>query len=553
MFSKKVIDQLAKARARYEKQVERILQNTGEQLPEYKTMSGLPLKLIYTPEDIADLNYPKDIGWPGEFPYTRGVHPTGYRTKEWTRRQVIGLGTAEETNERLHYLIEQGQSGFSVCGMGYFHYESKDARSLGHLGRGGVWIDTLADMETLLEGIDMEKVSINQIGSSIPIFAMILAVAQKRQIDISRLQGTIQNMIFPGGEGPQRKGNGTIDLVEYCSRYLPRWNHTSISVRNIRDQGITAPQEIAFGLYMGLCTIEAMTARGIAVDNFASRISFFLSAENEFLEEIAKYRAMRRMWARLMRDRFQAKDPRSWMLRYHVQTSAINLTAQQPLNNIIRATMHALAAVMGGAQSMSVNSFDEALAIPTKASATLSLRTQQIIMHESGVANIIDPIGGSYCVEALTNQLEQEATAILKTLEDMDDMAADQWMKRKTEEEAYKRQKAIDSEERVMVGVNRYQMAEEEDQQLQPAEIFEYDPTWRDKQIRRLEKTKSQRDPEKVEEAFRLLKHVYRSRDNIVPAMIEAVKAYLSIGEICKIREDALGEPPFSGELYFGR
>lgn len=553
MFTKKVLNQLARARVRYEKQVERILQTAGEQIPEHKTMSGLPLKMLYTPEDTAAIDYINDTGWPGEFPYTRGLHPTGYRTREWTRRQVIGLGTAEETNERLHYLIEQGQTGFSVCGMGYFHYESIDERSLGHLGRGGVWIDTLADMETLLESIDMEKISINQIGSSIPIFAMILAVAKKRQIDISRLQGTIQNMIFPGGEGPQRKGNGSIDIVEFCTKFLPKWNHTSISVRNIRDQGITAPQEIAFGLYAGISTVKAVTARKIPVDDFASRISFFLSAENEFLEEVAKYRAMRRMWARLMRERFQAKDPKSWMLRYHVQTSAINLTAQQPLNNIIRATIHALAAVMGGAQSMSVNSFDEALAIPTKASATVSLRTQQIIMHESGVANVIDPMGGSYCVETLTNQLEQEAEKILKTLEDMDDVAAEQWMKRKTEEEAYKRQQAIDRGERVMVGVNRYQMPQEEDQQLQPAEIFEYDPRWRDKQIRRLEKTKKERNPEEVQKARMLLTETYRSRENIIPAMIEAVKAYLSIGEICKIREEALGETTSSSELYFGK
>jgi len=552
MFLKKYIDRVGKARTRHQKRLSELMEARGEDLPESKTLSGLPLKPFYTPCDIKETDYLSDINFPGEYPFTSGIRPTGYLTKGWTRRQVIGIGTAEETNERLKYLFKQGQTGFSVCGMGYKSYDSDDEKTLGHLGKGGVWIDTLADMETLFDGIDMDKISLNQIGFSIPIFAMILALAEKRGIHISKLRGTIQNTVFPGGEGPERKGNGSIDIVEFCARHMPLWNHTSISTRNMRDQGISALQEIGFGLYLGHYTIESAMARGLTVDDIAPRISFFLSAENDFLEEVAKFRAVRRMWAKIVKERFGAKNQRSWILRYHVQTSAINLTAQQPLNNIIRSTTHALAAVMGGAQSMSVNSFDEALATPTEASATLSLRTQQIIAHESGLANVIDPFAGSYCVEALTNQVEREAWGIYDRLLGMDDQEALNWMDSEIEEAAYTRQVAIDRGERVMVGVNRFVMDEEEDARHFTPEPLQYNPSWREKQIRRLEEVRRKRDPEKVEETTKKLVAAYKEKVNIIPPMIEAVKAYLSIGEIALLREAAVGESSFM-DLYFGR
>jgi methylmalonyl-CoA mutase N-terminal domain/subunit len=543
--------QLRAACREYEARVREILAASGDEEQEARTQSGLPLKPLYTPLDVEGTDYLRDLGFPGSYPFTRGVFPAGHRLREWTRRQVVGLGTAEETNRRLKRLFAEGQTGFSVCGMGYQSYDSDDERSLGHLGRGGVWIDTLADMETLLDGIDMEAISLNQIGASIPVFAMLLAVAERRGIPWDRLRGTIQNWAVPGGEGPELRGNGSIDIIEFCATHMPRWNHTSISVRNTRDSGATAPQEIAFGLYQGAFSVRAARARGLDVDAFAPRLSFFLSAESDFLEEVAKFRAMRRMWAGLMRERFRARDPRSWTMRFHVQTSALSLTAQEPLMNLIRSALHALAAVLGGAHSMSVNSFDEALAIPTELSATLSLRTQEIILHESGVAKVIDPLGGSYCVEALTRQLEDEAGKLLEKLEAMEPFAAFRWMDEQTEEEAARRQRAIEAGQRVVVGVNRFRAEDEAGSPGLP--LFEYDPAWRDKQIARLRKVRAERDPALAEKARKRLAEAYREKANIIPPMVEAVKAYLSIGEIARVREEGLGEPPFRGAMYFWR
>lgn len=549
MFNEETLAAIARARAEYDAKVAQLL---GEDAPAaLTTQSGLPLKPLYTPLDVPIRDYLAEIGFPGSYPFTRGVHSTGYLTKEWTRRQVVGLGTAEETNARLRYLFAQGQTGFSVCGMGYQSYDSDDERTVGHLGRGGVWIDTLADMETLLDGIDIERITLNQIGSSLPVFAMILSVAARRGIPLRNLRGTIQNWVIPGGEGPERRGNGSLDIVEFCSREMPLWNHTSISVRNIRDQGCTAPQEIAFGLYQGAYVVRSLRARGLEPDAVAPRISFFLSAENDFLEEVAKFRAMRRMWAVLIR-RLGASDPRSGRLRFHVQTSALALTAQQPLVNLVRSTIHALAAALGGAQSMSVNSFDEALAIPSEISATLSLRIQQVIACESGVARVLDPLGGSYCVEALTDQLERAAWPIVEELERLEDWEAFQKIEERADDEGYRRQQAIDRGERIVVGVNAFQ---EGPDGLGPETLplFEYDPAWREKQIQRLSRVRARRDARKAEEAKRRLADAYREQVNLVPPMMAAVQAYLSIGEIARVRQEALGEPAFTGPLYFGR
>jgi methylmalonyl-CoA mutase N-terminal domain/subunit len=437
--------------------------------------------------------------------------------------------------------------------MGYANYDSDSEHALGFVGKGGVWIDTLADLETLFEGIDMRTVTINQIGSSIPVFAMILAVAERRGIPWGELRGTIQNWVEPGGEGPERRGNGSVDILEFCTRHMPAWNSASISVRNTRDQGCTAPQEVAFGCFQGAYTLAAGVARGLDVNRLASRISFFLSAENDFLEEVAKYRAMRRLWARLVRERFGATDPRAWMCRFHVQTSALALTRQQPLNNIVRAALHALAAALGGAQSMSVNSFDEVLATPTRAAATLSLRTQQIVAHESGVTRVLDPLGGSFCVEALTNQIEGAAREILAKLEGVPDGDAFDVMRQLTREEAYRRQRAIDAGEIKVVGVNCFTDSPTDDEAAPRIEPSRYDPGWRDKQIRRLQAVRARRDPARAEAARRRLGEAYQARENVVPPMREAVTAYLSIGEIARVREAALGEPFRPTTWNFGR
>ncbi len=507
------------------------------------TTYGHPLKPVYGPDDVTQVDYARDLGSPGQYPYTRGVRPFGYREREWTRRQVVGLGTAEETNQRLRYLFEQGQTGFSVCGMGYAPYESSDSRSEGVLGRGGVWIDTVRDIETLFEGIDVAKVTINQIGASLPVFAMILAEADRRGVAYANLHGTIQNVVMPGGEGEQLRGNHCIDIIEFCTRHMPHWNHTSISARNLRDQGLSSVQEVAFGIYQGLFTLRAALARGFEVDAVAPRITFFFSAENELLEEVAKYRAARRLWSRLMSERFGSRDERSQLLRFHVQTSALSLTLQQPLNNIIRATIHALAAVMGGAQSLSVNSFDEVIAIPAPAAAMLSLRTQQIIAGETDVAAIADPLGGSYCIEALTNEIEAETRLLLERLENMPELKAWQFMADEADEAGYRRQHAVDAGERTMVGVNRYRITDEEEQELgpQPREGSSYSPAWRQKQIARLERAKRERDPQRVEAAKKLLVEAYGARVNIVPPMVEAVKACLSIGEIASLLAGVAG------------
>ena len=539
MLTKEALRALEVARQEYEGRVAEVLAGQNETPEPLHTTSGIPLKATYSPADLEGLDYLRDLGFPGEYPFTRGVSPLGYRSRAWTVRQVMGVGTAQETNQRLKYLIEQGQTGISLTGMGYAPFDSRDQRAEGLVGAGGVWIDTLADMETVLDGVDISKISINQTGNSIPAFCMIMAVAEKRGIPLAQLRGTIQNYVLPWGEGPDLLGNHYIDIVQYCARHMPNWNHTSISVRNTRETGISAAQEIAFGVFQGVYTINALLARGEDIDAFAPRISFFLNAENQILEEVAKFRAMRRLWARLLRERFRAKDPRSWRLRFHVQTSGVSLTAQQPWNNVVRATIQALAAVLGGAQSMSVNAFDEALATPTAFSQTLSLRTQQIIAFETGVTSVVDPLGGSYCVETLTNELEEKASEILETLQDMHGTEAFEYISQESHEAAYRRQKAIDSGEQVVVGVNRFQTAEEEDLAVGPEEILKVDPAWRLTQIRRLEKVQAERDTLAAEAAKSRLVEAYLAKENIVGPTLEAVRAYLSVGEIVQALSEA--------------
>lgn len=507
--------------------------------PEYvpaRTGSGIELKPVYSPMDVAGLEHDRDLGFPGAYPFTRGGRTLGYRGRSWTVRQVMGLGTATETNARLKHLLREGQTGISLTGLGYAPFESADPRAVGLVGRGGVWVDTLADMETVFAGIPIETISINQTGNSIPAFCMIVAAAKKRGIPPARLSGTIQNYVLPWGDAPLYRGNHYIDIIEHCAREMPRWNHSSISVRNTRESGISAAQEIAFGVYEGYLAVATAAQRGADINRVGQRLTFFLNAENDLLEEVAKFRSMRRMWARVMRERLGASDDRACQLRFHVQTSGVSLTAQQPLNNIVRATIHALAAVLGGAQSLSVNAYDEAFTIPSRFAQTLSVRTQQIIQLESGLTNIVDPLGGAYAVESLTDALESAATAIFERLAPLPAQVAWDTISEASREAAYQRQLQIDSGARPVVGVNCFVEDEPNDDEddASAAQSTEptYDPAWREQQVARLAQVKRERDPAQAEAARARLVDAYVDKQNIVPATLEAAEAYLSIGEI---------------------
>ena len=509
------------------------------------TVSGIAMQSIYRPEDVADVDYARDIGDPGSYPFTRGTRTTGYQAKKWTVRQVMGLGTGEETNQRLHHLLREGQTGISLTGLGYAPFESSDPKAAALVGRGGVWVDTIADMEDVFREIPIESLSINQTGNSIPAFAMIVGVARRRGIPLERLSGTIQNYVLPWGEPPRHDGNHYIDLIEFCANRMPRWNHTSISVRNTRESGIGADQEIAFGIYEGWYAASTAALRGAEPDRVGRGLTFFLNAENDFLEEVAKFRAMRRLWARTMRERLGATDDRACQLRFHVQTSGVALTAQQPLNNVVRATMHALAAVLGGAQSLSVNAFDEGAAIPSEFAQTLSVRTQQIIALESGLVNVVDPLGGSWAVESLTNDLEKKAEAIFDSMTRMSASRAWEYVSSCSRDAAYQRQLEIDAGERPVVGVNCFVDPDEDDVafgETTPRLAPDYDPAWRDKQIGRLARVKRERDAGAADSARRRLVEAYRLRESIVEPTLEAAEAYLSIGEMTAALAEVSGE-----------
>ena len=512
-----------------------------------RTSSGIERQPTYFPEDIAALDPDRDLGAPGAFPFTRGTRTLGYRGRAWTVRQVMGVGTGAETNARLRHLLREGQTGISLTGLGYAPYESADDRAEGLVGRGGVWVDTVEDVEEVFRDIPIERISINQTGNSIPAFAMILAVARRRGIPFDELRGTIQNYVLPWGAAPQYAGNHYVDLIEYCAKRLPRWNHTSISVRNTREAGISAAQEIAFGLYEGWYAAETGRQRGADINRVARRLTFFFNAENDLLEEVAKFRAARRMWARLLREEMGVTDDRACQLRFHVQTSGVSLTAAQPLNNVVRSTIHALAAVLGGAQSLSVNGFDEAFSIPSEFAQTLSIRTQQIIQLESGLSEVVDPFGGSYAVESLTNSLEVEAGAIVKTLQSLPAQAAWDHISAESREAAYRRQVAIDDGDRAVVGVNRFIEEDEPELMLGGASRAEpdYDPAWRDQQVARLKRVKRERDAGRVDAARQQLVVAYRDRQNIVEPAIAAAEASMSIGEMV----DALSEVQGADEL----
>lgn len=526
------------------------LDRFGEREPEFNTESGIPAERIYTPPDI-EVEYGRDLGFPGQYPFTRGVQPTMYRGRFWTMRQYAGFGTAEETNARYKYLLEQGQTGLSVAFdlPTQIGYDADDPLATGEVGKVGVSISSLEDMETLFDGIPLAHVSTSMTinAPATVLLAMYIAVAKKQGVASEALRGTVQNdilkeyvargtYIFPPGPSMRL----ITDLFRYCHEHVPRWNTISISGYHIREAGSTAVQEVAFTLANAIGYVQAALDAGLEVDDFAPRLSFFFNAHNNLLEEVAKYRAARRLWARIMRGRFQAQNPKSWMLRFHTQTAGSMLTAQQPENNVIRITLQALAAVLGGTQSLHTNSRDEALSLPTEGSVQIALRTQQIMAHESGVADSIDPLAGSYLIESWTGEIEKRAIDYIDRIDALGGArkAIEQgYIQREIQESAYRWQVAVDRGDRVVVGVNRFHV--EEDLHL---DLLRVDPVVGERQTAKLRALRERRDNETLSVALDNLEAGAQNDDNMMPLILNAVEQYATLGEICGVLRNVFGE-----------
>ncbi|PYS46063.1 MAG: methylmalonyl-CoA mutase [Acidobacteria bacterium] len=557
--TKEIASQEQAAMERWEQEtLAPVLKKRPERKPRFETVSLEEVNRLYTPADTTEIDFERDISFPGEFPYTRGIHPTGYRGKLWTMRQFAGFGTPEETNARFKYLMTQGQTGLSVAYdlptlMGY---DADSSLSEGEVGKCGVAVSSLADMEVLFDGIPLEEVTVSQTinAPASVLLAMYLVVAEKQGADWKKISGTLQNDILKEYIAqkewiyPIRPAMKLVtDTFEFCNRYVPRYNPISVSGYHIREAGATALQELAFTLRDGIEYVEWGARAGLDVDEFVPRISFFFNAHNDFFEEIAKYRAARRIWARTMKERFNAKNERTLQLRFHTQTAGVSLTVQQPLNNIIRVAIQALAGVLGGTNSLHTDAYDEALALPTDRAALIALRTQQIIAEETGAANTIDPLGGSYFLEALTKKMEDGALEYFRKIDAMGGMveAVEKgFPQREIQESAYQYQKAVERGEQTIVGVNKYQMEDE------PAEvpILVIDEGVRDHQVKRLQQARDRRDPGAVSNALEKVRQAARSNENTMPATIEAVRAYATLGEICDALRDVYGlyeEPAF--------
>jgi methylmalonyl-CoA mutase N-terminal domain/subunit len=539
----------AAERAWQEKMLEPTLKKTPERQKEFTTTSSYPIRRLYTDADLANWDPARDLGFPGEPPYTRGIHPTMYRTRLWTMRQFAGFGTAEDTNQRFRYLLAHGQTGLSTAFdlptlMGY---DSDHELSEGEVGKCGVAISSLADMEVLFDQIPLADVTTSMTINSpaAVIWAMYLAVAEKQGADWKKISGTLQNdilkeyiaqkeYIYP----PEPSMRLVIDTFEFGMKHTPKFNVISISGYHIREAGSTAIQELAFTLRDGMEYVEWAMRRGLPVDEFAPQLSFFFNAHNDFFEEIAKYRAARRIWYKAMTERYKAASPRSWALRFHTQTAGCSLTAQQPMNNVVRTAIQALAGVMGGTQSLHTNSLDEAWALPTEFAATVALRTQQIIAHETGVTNTVDPLGGSYVVEALTSEVEQGAWEYVRRIDVMGGMVAaieKSYPQREIAEASYRYQMAVDKKEKIIVGVNEYVTAEK------PIELLQIDETVARRQAARLSKLRAERSGEEVERRLRALRKAAEGQENLMPFIYEAVKAYATLGEICEAMRAVFG------------
>jgi methylmalonyl-CoA mutase N-terminal domain/subunit len=551
LFAADAVEQVRAEEAKWRSEVlEPVVSKKPYWKKDFTTVSGMEVNPMATPLSVADQDF-HEVAYPGQFPYTRGIHPTGYRGRLWTMRQFAGFGTAAQTNERFKYLLSQGQTGLSVA----FHlptlygYDSDHHYSAGEVGKCGVAIDSLADMETLFGGINLEEVTVSMtINSTAPIaLAMYLAVAEKQGADWRKIGGTLQNdilkeyiaqkeYIFP----PRPSMRLITDTISYCAENVPKYNTISISGYHIREAGSTALQELAFTLRDGMEYVEYAVKAGMDVDDFAPRLSFFFNSHNDLFEEVAKFRAARRVWAKVMRDRYGAKDPRSLMLRFHTQTAGCSLTAQQPYNNIVRVTIQALAAVLGGTNSLHTNSLDETLALPTEKSARIALRTQQIIAHESGVINSVDPLGGSYFVEELTDRMEKGCFDYIEKIDQFGGMVEAieaGFPQREIWDASYQFQRAVDSAEKVVVGVNAYRMEKED-----PHDILYIDESVTEEQLGLLNKVRAERDGQKVQDALQALRNAAADPNaNTMPPIIEAVKVYATVGEISDALRDVFG------------
>jgi methylmalonyl-CoA mutase N-terminal domain/subunit len=552
MFDQDKLDEILRARDNWQETTFRqAIDRRAERSDEFTTISGEAVDCLYTPSDLPDFDLMRDLGFPGEYPYTRGVHATGYRGKLWTMRMFAGFGTAEETNQRFKYLLEQGQTGLSIAFdlPTLYGYDTDAPEALGEFGKCGVAVSSLADMEILLKDLPLDRITTSMTinGPAAVIWAMYIATAARRNIPKEKLGGTIQNdilkeyiaqkeYIFP----PQPSMRLVVDTFEYGSEYLSQWNTISISGYHIREAGSTAAQELAFTLADGLEYVRWGIERGLSVDDFAPRLSFFFNAHNDFFEEIAKYRAARRIWARQLKESFGARNPRSWLLRFHTQTAGVSLTAQQPENNTARVAIQALAAVLGGTQSLHTNSMDEALALPSERAARVALRTQQIIAHESNVANTVDPLAGSYFVEALTNKLEARAYEYFERIEKQGGVIPaieTGFFQREVADAAYRYQHEIDTHQRTIVGVNQY----ESDEPLS-VPLLEMDPQGYERQIARLEQVRNERDNSATQAALGRLEDAARDNVNLMPPILEAVHTYATLGEIIGVFRQVFGE-----------
>jgi methylmalonyl-CoA mutase N-terminal domain/subunit len=529
---------------------DKLLKKNSSSLPERTTVSGKQVKELYTPLDLEGFDYEKDLGFPSQYPFTRGIHPTMYHGRLWTMRQFSGFGTAEDTNQRYKYLLSQGQTGLSVA----FHLptimgiDSDHPLAEGEIGKCGVAIDSLADMEILFEGIPLEKITTSMTinGPAAVLWAMYIAVAEKQGVSPRVISGTIQNdilkeyiaqktFIFP----PKPSMKLIVDTFEYGFKEVPRWNTISISGYHIREAGSTAVQELAFTLRDGIEYVEWALDRGLDVDQFAPRLSYFFNAHNDFFEEIAKYRAARKIWAEVMKNRFKAKNPRSLWLRFHSQTSGVSLMAQQPYNNVVRVAVQAMAAVLGGTQSLHTNSLDETYALPSQEAVTIALRTQQILAYESGLTNTIDPLGGSYFVESLTAEMEKEARDYIRRIDDMGGMVEAielGFPQREIADSAYWYQMAVDKKQKIIVGVNEFEMEHEQIPTLQ------IDDTVAEHQVRRLKSVRKSRHSKGVKDTLAALKKAASDEVNLMPFLVDCVKCYATLGEIVETLKEIYGE-----------
>ena len=551
MFDEKKIGEIREGYRKWSDELEPKLAKRPERKGDFVNTSGIPVKRVYTPLDVADFDYMKELGLPGEYPFTRGVQPTMYRGRFWTMRQYAGFGTAEDTNRRYRFLLEQGQTGLSVAFdlPTQIGYDSDHPLAQGEVGKVGVTIDSIKDMETLFDQIPLDKVSTSMTinAPAALLLAMYVAVAEKQGVSSKDLRGTLQNdilkeyaargtYIFP----PKPSMRIITDIFSFCSREVPQWNTISISGYHIREAGSTAVQEVAFTLANGIAYVEAAINAGLDVDEFAPRLSFFFNAHLDFLEEIAKFRATRRLWTRIMQNRFKAKDPRSVMMRFHTQTAGCTLTAQQPKNNIVRVAFQALSAVLGGTQSLHTNSMDEAFCLPSEEAVRVALRTQQLIAHESGVTDTVDPFGGSYYIEGLTNEILDRAQGYIDKIDELGGAASaieKGFIQREIQDSAYRYQREIEKGERVVVGVNKFQVEEES-----PKDLLRVDPSVRVSQIEGLKRLKSERDNGRVTGILGELRKAAEGNDNLMPIILDAVKAYATLGEICDALREVFGE-----------